>query len=307
MGGWLASYPFKLGVQGGETLKDIAAFPGHVRAVAALIGQGRGALRFVALGGGTVGDFCGFLASIWKRGCPVVQIPSTWLAAVDSSQGGKTALNIPPLKNQLGTFHYPREVYLVESLLRAQPEELAYQALPELLKIALIDGPSFWGALRETEATTRGELLWNFLLRAVKAKRKVLDRDPLERTGGRSVLNLGHTLGHVIEGHYGFSHGEAVGHGLRFALDWSYRRGFLAEEDWGEIQGVLREFLPPGPRRVKPLSSGVFRALALGDKKVTEGGKLNFVFLRRPGEALVEEVQLRDFEVQALDQGWVRL
>ena len=218
---WAAQFPFRFEVEAGEGLKSLEIFSDLarklVRRTAALP---VGALRIVGVGGGSVGDFAGFLASVFKRGVDLVHVPSTWLAAIDSSHGGKTALNVGGAKNQLGTFYPASRIYLVKELLLSQPEERAQDALGELSKIALIDGRPWVRNLMDSRLQG-GKLLWRYLPEAVDSKYRVVDRDPFEKKRIRQLLNLGHTLGHVLEAYHGLAHGDAVGQGLLFALQWS--------------------------------------------------------------------------------------
>ena len=176
----------------------------------------------VALGGGSVGDFAGFFASVCKRGLPLIQIPSTWLAAIDSAHGGKNALNVGSMKNQLGTIAFARRIFLSKHLLCGQPTERAQEAMGELAKIAIIDGGP-WVKELLAAPESDGELLWRFLSCAVAAKYKVVLSDPLERLSVRHQLNLGHTIGHILEIQHQLPHGLAVAQGLHFALELSTR------------------------------------------------------------------------------------
>lgn len=301
---WIGGFPRRLAVTGGESLKDLTRFPRAMKKILPLASDvSSSRLKIVALGGGSVGDFAGFVASVLKRGVGLVQIPSTWLAAVDSAHGGKTALNLPPYKNQIGSFHAAEAVYLVGDVLNAQPSYLAKQALAELAKIALIDSSSFWRNLGRTGAEPE-ELLWKHLNRAVAAKWKIVLRDPYERKGARQVLNLGHTFGHFLEGEFGLSHGEAVAQGLFFALEWSRSKKLMSlpvyESIFTRLSGL--GFSPMAPRKV---SVHRFRRAILQDKKSAGDGFIRFVFLREPGRTEVRPVSVDEMLAQARKSGWI--
>lgn len=310
---FLAGFPLRYAVTAGESLKDAAAFPGHVERLlklAAPLATAR--LTVIALGGGSVGDFAGFFASVFRRGVRFVQIPSTWLAALDSAHGGKNALNVGGAKNQLGTFHFPERVQLVRELLHCQPTARAREAFGELAKIALIDAteegtsPDWVAALSESPLGD-GELLWHFLRDAVAAKYRVVEADPLERRGLRQHLNLGHTIGHVLEAAHALPHGLAVAEGLRFALRYSERRGYLPAREharlctWLEQRFGLAPLLP----ELAPLPAPRFRELLLQDKKRDDAAAVRFVFLRAPGQVFTESVDAAELVAEAVRQGYV--
>ena len=160
---WSKRFPLRFAVTAGEELKSLASFS---RFIEVLIGKTAripsNRLTIVAAGGGSVGDFAGFVASVFKRGVELVHIPSTWLAALDSAHGGKTALNVGGAKNQIGTFHPASRIYLVRRLLSAQSAARMHDAFAELAKIGLIDGRPWFDAMMR--ARLEGEaLLWKFL------------------------------------------------------------------------------------------------------------------------------------------------
>jgi 3-dehydroquinate synthase len=305
---WAKKFPARYGVQAGESLKDVDAFPGHVRALLAEASKldSRG-LRLLAVGGGSVGDFVGFAASVLWRGRPWINLPSTWLAALDSAHGGKTALNVGGAKNQLGTFHAAERVVIVDELLRSQDNERAHEAMAELLKIALIDGGSWTKAFLRDDASAAAQLA-RFLKPAVAAKYKVVARDPFETKGQRRLLNLGHTLGHVVEAAYALPHGTAVAEGLYFALEWSWTRGFLDDEEFGDLNALFQQKL--GFRWLVDESARMtekdFLRFAGADKKKNGRDSLDFIFLKGIGRPLLQSVKIEEFLSEAEGQGWVR-
>lgn len=274
--------PDPLLVPDGEAAKEWAS-------LGRLIGEmaDRGLARdggVIAFGGGTVGDVAALAASLALRGVPVVQVPTTLLAAADSALGGKTAVNLPAGKNLAGTFHQPRLVCVDPRLLSTLPERDHRSGLAEIVKCALLSGP-FWRRLPHLAAglARRDEaVLAEAIERSLRLKAAVVSRDPDEALGLRHVLNLGHTVAHALEraSRYRLRHGEAVAWGLLAALRLSADRGLLpspAAVAAGErVRGLL---VPP------PLSAPVRRgwpAFLDADKKRDRTG-LRAVLLSAPG------------------------
>jgi 3-dehydroquinate synthase len=245
----------------------------------------------VAFGGGTVGDVAGLAASLALRGVPVVQVPTTLLAAADSALGGKTAVNLPAGKNLAGTFHHPRLVCVDPRLLSSLSERDHRSGLAEVLKSALLSA-SFWRrlpSLAEGLAARKEPALVEAVWQSLRVKADIVSRDPDEALGLRHVLNLGHTVAHALEGASGYRlrHGEAVAWGLLAALRLSAARGFLPERTAARIEGLVRELLKP-----PPLSGSVRRgwpALLGADKKRDLGG-LRDILLEGPGRPRLERV-----------------
>lgn len=306
LGTWPQGFGATYAVKSGETLKSVDAFAGHVTQILKRIkGFPRGATTIVVLGGGSVGDFGGLVASLLWRGVKLVHIPSTWLAAVDSAHGGKTALNVGNLKNQLGSFYPADEVYLVRRLLAGQGSVRAEQGLSEMLKVALVSDATLW---RELERSSRAtdSLLWSHLPAAINAKMSIVRRDPFEKKGLRKLLNLGHSLGHSLELARGLAHGEAVGWGLLFSLEWSRELGLLKASEHAQIHKLLTARLSylagPKPR----LSASELRNALLADKKRLQTGQIDFVFLKSVGQGQLRTVGLMECLKEASRQGWIR-
>ena len=296
------AFEHRLGVTAGEQLKDVEGLPAHIADILRMVGgESRSDITIVAAGGGSVGDFAGFVASIIKRGVDLVHLPTTWLAAVDSAHGGKTALNVAGIKNQIGTFHAARDVLVVRPLLDLAPEASRREACAELVKMALIRGGDLWAGVA-AEPSLDGEALWRLLPAAVEAKYAFVDQDPTETVGVRYHLNLGHTLGHALEAHLDIPHGVAVGRGLRFATNWSSRRGYLAEP--GPIEDVLDRF-PEWSVADSGMTPDALTALVDKDKKSSGPGSVNYVFLSKPGSTSVVEVTVDDLVDEARRQGWL--
>jgi 3-dehydroquinate synthase len=243
----------------------------------------------IALGGGVVGDLTGFLASIFMRGVPFIQVPTTLLAMVDASIGGKTAINLREGKNLLGTFHQPRLVAIDPQCLRTLPPAQRRNGLAEVLKAGFIQDLDLLTQLDQQGSRIfkdEGKLT-EIIHRAAAIKARVVAAD--EREGGlRRILNFGHTLGHGLEqaSHFRLPHGEAVAWGMLAALDLSERLAGLPprEAAWG--RGLIRSF--GLARRLPHLDlQTVLSALALDKKRQAQ--RVVFVLLRRLGEPVIEE------------------
>ena len=241
----------------------------------------------IALGGGVVGDMAGFAAAAYQRGIDYVQIPTTLLAQVDSSVGGKTGVNHPKAKNMIGAFHQPRCVIADTETLATLPEREYKAGLAEVVKYGLIYDAEFFAWLEkncDALATREDRAVMHAIKRSCEVKAEVVGVDEREQ-GLRAILNLGHTFGHAIETATGYGtwlHGEAVAAGMVMAADLSERLGWLPAADRARALELLTRLgLPVQPPRI-----GADRALQLMgmDKKVLEG-KLRLVLLRQLGKA----------------------
>lgn len=221
-------------VTAGEELKSLKKFSFHTEQIFKKWKMAQRGSAIYVMGGGTLGDFGGFFASVFKRGCPLIHIPTTWLAAMDSAHGGKNGINIQNSKNQLGTIYPAMKIFLVKSILTSQPLIRAEEAAGEALKIALLDSATLWKKV-STQSTLLPPQLWKLLPDLIDAKMKVVQQDWLETLGLRANLNLGHSLGHVIESEMKWPHGKAIFYGLCFDLIFSYRKGFLKEKAFLQI------------------------------------------------------------------------
>ena len=242
-----------------------------------------------ALGGGVVGDITGFAAGCYMRGVPFVQVPTTLLAQVDSSVGGKTAINHPLGKNMIGLFYQPERVVCDLDTLSTLPQRELVAGLAEVIKYGPIADESFLEWIESNlEALLARDLraLTHAVRRSCEIKAEVVGQD--EREGGlRAILNFGHTFGHAIESGLGYGtwlHGEAVGCGMRMATDLSARLGLLPPAAVDRMHRLLaRAGLP-----VRAPALGVSRYLELmGRDKKAEAGQIRFVVLPRWGQAVV--------------------
>ena len=251
----------------------------------------------IAFGGGVIGDLAGFAAGIVKRGVDFVQIPTTLLAQVDSSVGGKTAIDTPEGKNLVGLIHQPRLVIADTGVLKTLPERELRSGYAEIAKVGLIDDAAFFSWCEENAAALIGAdpaTLQRAVVSAIAFKVRVVEQDEREEKDIRALLNLGHTFAHALEAHAGYNgelkHGEAVAAGMALAFQLSANLGLCSEGDAARVRAHLQDCgfvtdlrkLPGAPYDVDKLM-----ALIATDKKA-EAGKLTFILARAPGRAFVE-------------------
>ncbi len=280
-------------VNAGENLKDIIHFPNHVEKILKLIrGLSHHHLTLVAVGGGSVGDFSGFIASTLKRGVKFIQIPTTWLAAIDSSHGGKNALNVGPFKNQIGTFYHPKKIFIIKDILTSQPYERFTEALGEIYKMALIDNKP-WGKECICNPNLTPQNIDVYLIQAINAKYKVVLKDPLEKLGIRFLLNFGHTLAHALELEFNIPHGLAVSHGLKFALWLSHEKSYLKTKDYIFIKSTPFFIFLNNLTQYK-ISQKKFENYLSQDKKKDKNNKIQFVFLKKMGKATAAPISIKE-------------
>jgi 3-dehydroquinate synthase len=289
-----ASRIVELDVADGEAAKSVAEAERLWQAM--LDAGGKRDSVVVSLGGGSVGDLAGFVAATFLRGVRFVQIPTTLLAQVDASVGGKTGIDLPGGKNTVGAFHQPLLVVAdVSTLATLEPRQLRSGLFEVVKKGAVLDLPLLERVERDLDAALRAEprALAPIVTGAIAAKARVVEEDPFE-ADRRRVLNFGHTLAHAIEtclGFRGLEHGEAVGHGMLFALELARERGLAAGEA-ARVEALIRRIgLPALPALTL---DALCDALAR-DKKAREGG-LAWVLPRRLGDA----------EIVPLEPSWVR-
>ena len=243
----------------------------------------------VALGGGVIGDMTGFAAATYMRGIPFVQIPTTLLAQVDSSVGGKTAINHPLGKNMIGAFYQPQSVLADTTTLSTLPQRELSAGLAEVIKHgAIIDAAFFsWLEAHMDKLMARDDAaLAHVIQRSCEIKADVVRQDERE-SGLRAILNFGHTFGHAIEAGMGYGewlHGEAVGCGMVMAADLSHRLGYLSAQDKSRITALVKA---AGLPVVAPdLGADRWLELMEVDKK-NEGGEIKFILLKPLGQAVI--------------------
>jgi shikimate kinase / 3-dehydroquinate synthase len=282
-------------VPAGEAAKELAVLADIYEALAAAGIDRQGIL--IALGGGAVGDVAGFAAATWMRGIRYLQLPTTLLAMVDSSIGGKTAINLPAGKNMAGAVHQPSAIFCDLDYLATLPDEEYRASLAEVIKAALIADRSFADWLTANlSAVLRREpkAMREAVGRAIAIKAAVVAEDPQE-TGARAILNYGHTVGHALERAAGFGrlrHGEAVAWGMEVAALISQRTGACGPETVAVQQALLRNAGLLAARPAVP--HGELIAAMRHDKK-SRAGELRWVLLREVGRA--EYGQLVDASV----------
>jgi 3-dehydroquinate synthase len=244
----------------------------------------------IALGGGVVGDIGGFAAACYQRGIPFIQVPTTLLAQVDSSVGGKTGVNHPLGKNMIGAFYQPQCVVADCETLNSLPDRELSAGLAEVIKYGLIFDRDFYAWIEahlQCLLDRQPEALAHAIERSCSIKAKIVSADEKE-SGIRAILNLGHTFGHAIESHQGYGHwlhGEAVAAGMVLALKYSVRQGFLAAREVDRLQAMLkRARLPISPP--EEMDADSFLSLMRRDKKV-QNGKIRLVLLKSVGEAVI--------------------
>ena len=301
-------------VPAGESSKELGTFGQLMNALLDTKPDRRTTL--VALGGGVVGDLTGFAAAVLLRGVDFIQVPTTLLAQVDSSVGGKTGINTRHGKNLVGAFYQPRLVVADTDVLDSLPRRELLAGYAEVVKYGLIDDPAFFqwceqngAAVLNGDAARRTYAIEQSCL----SKARIVAADERETTDLRALLNLGHTFGHALEAETGFGgdllHGEAVGTGMAMAFDFSARLKLCPEADAARVRAHLGEVgLPVRLRAIGGDNRRTWDAAKLiehmrGDKKA-EAGNLTFVLARGIGQAFVsrdiDEAQLRDLLDQAI-------
>ena len=242
-----------------------------------------------ALGGGVVGDLCGFAAATYLRGVDFIQIPTTLLSQVDSSVGGKTGVDFDAYKNMVGAFHMPRLVYTNLATLKTLDGEQFSSGMGEVIKHGLIKNREYYGWLkanRDRILTRDPSVCEEMVLESNRIKRDVVEQDPTEQ-GERALLNFGHTLGHAVEKLKDFSmfHGHCVGAGCVAAAKISAQRGLISEEEVRDIRDTMLQFSIPVA--VDGLETGEVIRATLNDKKM-DAGVVKFVLLNEIGKAYVD-------------------
>lgn len=257
----------------------------------------------VALGGGVVGDLCGYTAATYLRGIRFIQIPTTLLSQVDSSIGGKTGVDFDAYKNMVGAFHMPILVYTNTATLLTLTQEQFCCGMGEIIKHGLIKSREYYRwieAHRDNILARDLAVCETMILESDKIKRAVVEKDPTEK-GDRALLNFGHTLGHAIEKLMDFRlmHGQCVALGCAGAAYLSAKRGEIAIEDAFRIQEMLHRFGLPSAIGDWGLKPEAIIAATKNDKKM-ESGKIKFVLLHEIGDAYVDRTVTDDEMMDAL-------
>lgn len=244
----------------------------------------------VALGGGVVGDLAGFAAAVYLRGIRFIQVPTTLLAAVDSSVGGKTAIDLPAGKNLAGAFYQPSLVLCDTDTLNSLPEDIFRDGCAEVIKYGVLYDPELFAYLKETGLNFDRE---EVIQRCVQWKRDVVMADEFD-TGARMKLNLGHTIGHGVEAksHFAVSHGKAVAIGMSIVASSCASSGFCSPETAAELEDVLQIF---GLPTTTEYTEKELYSYTLSDKKRT-GGTVNLILPRTIGDCVIVPTPVEKLE-----------
>lgn len=279
----------KIAVEPGEESKSLAVY-GRVLNFLAEERIDRTGLVF-AVGGGVIGDLAGFAAASYLRGIDFIQIPTTLLAMVDSSVGGKTGINLKAGKNLVGAFHQPKAVYIATKLLGTLPPREFAAGMAEVIKYGLLGDRTLFDELERKPLTVKSAELAAVIRTCCALKARVVEADERElaKEGGRALLNLGHTFGHAVEqvtGYGDYLHGEAVAIGLAAAARLSVKLGLIGRDEVDRVERVLSAHQLPirlrSPLNLAPLMAAIAR-----DKKV-RSGMPRFVVLKSLGEAATQ-------------------
>jgi len=254
----------------------------------------------IALGGGVVGDLAGFVAAVYKRGVPYIQVPTTLLAQIDSSIGGKTAIDLETGKNLVGAFYQPRMVFADTGVLKTLDKRQIRNGLAEAIKYGIIGDTKLFGYIEANyEKFLKGEVkVLNFIVqRCAKIKAKIVSMDEKETKNLRTVLNFGHTVGHAVEaaGGFGYHHGESVGLGMRVAARISVGMGLLSVSQELRINQLITSV--GLPEKIKGMRLAKILDLMRHDKKFIEG-RNRFVLAKKIGEVVV----VRDIPEELITQ-----
>lgn len=258
-------------------------------------GINRGNL-IIALGGGVIGDLTGFCASTLLRGIPYIQIPTSLLAQIDSSIGGKVAIDLPRGKNLVGSFYHPRAVYIDPTVLETLEKRFLNDGLGEVIKYALIKDKELFEELKEIYSYE--ELMNNIekiIYKCCYIKKQVVEADEKD-TGERMILNFGHTIGHGIEklqNYEGLSHGEAVAVGMYYITLNSEAEGLTKAGTAKDIKDLLKKFnLPYEVQGIK--KEALLKALAMDKKNIDKS--MNLILLKEIGDAFIYKVSREELE-----------
>lgn len=276
-----------LEIESGESNKNIEICTRIWQAITEL-GADRDSI-LVNLGGGVITDMGGFIAGIYKRGIRYINIPTTLLAMVDASVGGKTGVDLDLLKNQLGLFNPPEAIYIDPNFLKTLPKRQIMAGLAEIIKHALIGDRSYWELIRKSDFSENKN--WSkLILPSLHIKNEIVQSDPHEK-GLRKILNFGHTIGHAIESFAMENasvlllHGEAVAIGMICESYLSYKHHQLSKTELEEIIGFLTSIFPRFP--IEELAYHRILELMKNDKK-NKNGQINFTFLNGIGSATID-------------------
>ena len=252
----------------------------------------------VALGGGVVGDLTGFSAATYLRGIKFIQVPTSLLAQVDSSIGGKTGVDFRAYKNMVGAFHQPKLVYMNMSVLKSLSKRLFNSGFGEIIKHGLIKDKEYYNWLKDNAESIKAldtDALEHMIYVSCNIKREVVENDPKEK-GERALLNFGHTLGHAIEKLMNFTlyHGECVTLGMIAALRISVNRGYISQKEYEDVLDMFK--LYEFPVTVSGINADDVVKVSKSDKKM-DAGKIKFILLNSIGNAYID-YEVSDIEMK---------
>lgn len=296
---WIAQFKYRIGYAAGEDLKDLKNFPKRIEEILTLVNQiGTQDVQIIGLGGGSIGDFAGFAASIIKRGVPLIHIPTTWLAAMDSSHGGKTALNVGGYKNQIGSFYAAQKIIIAKSILFKQPPALANEAFGEAIKIALLTGGDLWKRFSKVKVFN-SKTAWEFLPDLIDGKYLIVSKDPYEKLGIRHLLNLGHTFGHAWEASQKIPHGIAVAYGIRASIELSLQEKIMTPTSYASLHKSPAIQLLPSKEDLRKLARKTKNLIEYlsSDKKLSKNGHLRFIYIKLPGKCLIQNISIEKLKI----------
>ena len=287
---WISDISEKIVVlNDGEKAKDISSVIKSINYLAQIKADQNTLL--IAFGGGSVSDHVGFVASIFKRGIRYINIPTTLIGMIDASIGGKTAINIDSLKNQIGTFYHPSKIFIDINLIDIMPDSVINDGLGEMFKYAILDGKEMMDTFQEYLDSRDRDLLNSLILRCCNFKLNVISIDEKDR-GLRKTLNLGHTFGHAIEKHFSdkdlLLHGEAISIGMAYAAKFSSSHGELPQKECEEIINLLKYYgLPTSLEDIEGnISQEEIMTLMKHDKK-RNNEKNTLILLKEIGKAYI--------------------
>lgn len=272
--------PIKYVIKNGEKSKNINSYFDILRFLA----QNNVTRKdlIIAFGGGVVGDLAGFCASTYLRGIKYIQIPTTLLAQIDSSVGGKTAIDIPEGKNLVGAFCQPEIVLCDIDLLKSLPNEIYLDGMGEGAKYAILDKKIF-------ELVKNDFDLLEFVYLCIEYKKNIVENDEFE-SGNRKLLNLGHTISHAIEklSQFNISHGKAVAFGLKIIAKISLNHDYIKEDEYQDIMGMIEKLTD---KSISPYNMNEIIQNTLVDKK-RMGDKITLVMIKGIGECCLEQIDI---------------
>ncbi len=285
----------KIYMHDGESIKDLRYLRFIVKKLIDLNIERSDTVSYI--GGGTVGDLTGFASSVYKRGINLVAVPTTLLAQVDSSIGGKNAINFSGIKNVIGTFYNPKYIFNDTDFLLNSDKSLLNDGMAEIIKMAIINDENFYNYLRNNNIDTifNQNDLENIIYKSNKIKLNIVSRDFFDKNKIRYLLNFGHTVGHAIESFTSndVSHGTAIANGMLAENYIAYKMG-LSENFYDEIITILENYRIP-LLNFKNFDPDIIIKYILNDKKM-ESGKINLIVLDRIGKSHTEAVEVSEIK-----------